>query len=898
MRASILLAASAAALLAACGQQATTSGGKEAAASAADAIPLGKLSGDATPSAYRLNLTINPDEETFSGTVDIDVDLSRELSQLWLHGEGLDMKDVYATTADGTRVPAQYEQLDVLGVSRLTFDSSLPKGAVTLHADYTAPFNTGPDGLYRAEEGGLYYAATQFESISARKAFMGFDEPKFKTPFDITVVAPTGDVVVTTTPEVSADDLGDGMTRHVFKQTKPLPTYLLSFLVGPYDVNEWTPIPPNDVRKTPLPLRGFAAKGKGARMDYALKNTADIIRLEEEYFATPYPYAKLDLGAPPKFFGGAMENAGNVLYHEYLMLLDENSSLNQRRVYETVHAHELAHQWFGDYVTPAWWDDIWLNEAFASWMENKIAQAAWPEGQFSRTTLQGGLGAMGADSLANARQIRNPVATNAEIDDSFDGITYEKGAAVLAMFESYLGVDKFREGVRTHMKRFAYGTATADDFMKSLADGSGEPDVVPAFRSFIDQPGVPLVEASLDCDGAPTLKLKQSRYAPLGSTIDTHQTWSIPMCAAYGDGEKTGETCGMITTAQAEMPLNVDTCPAYVVPNGDGSGYFRFSLDEAGWAALAKVGARLTPEQALVYADSLKAALYAGAASADAALDGFTALSRHDAWDVVSTAANRFENLDDLLPDEAARDQLKKLTGETFAPVLAGLGDADDPQSSLQRTSLLRLMAIVAEDPSIRADMLTKARAYVGMNGAPDPSAIAPDVLDTVLSVGVQEDGEPFFDKLLAMVRASGDPALRGDGIGALARTEDTALTVRLLDTLLEPEFPATELNQGLRRQLVRDATQDVAWDWLQQNFDKFVERNGGIFATRGIVAVGGSFCSADKKAEYEKMILDHKDQLPGYERTFAQSLEAIDLCMAIRKDKGEELASAIAARL
>lgn len=886
----------AAACLAACSQKSEAP--KAQAEAADDPVPVGMLSDDVRPLACRLDLVINPDEETFHGVVEIDVETARDLSRIWLHGDRLNVESFYATLSDGSTVNAAYEQKDVTGVARLTFERALPKGALTLHGEYSASFATSPAGLYRAEEGGLYYAASQFESISARSLFPGFDEPLFKTPYDISVTAKSSDVVVTIAPEVSAETVDSGMVRHVFKTTKPVPSYLLAFAVGPYDVNEWTALPPNDVRARPLPLRGIAARGKGGRMDYALENTAGIVQLLEDYFDTPFPYDKLDLVAPPDFFGGAMENVGAIFYNEFLMMMDENSALSQRRSYETVHAHELAHQWFGDYVTPAWWDDIWLNESFASWMEYKIARAHWPEGQFDRNTLRDGLEAMSQDSLINARQIRNPVETNASIDDSFDGVTYEKGGAVLAMFESYLGEEAFREGIRTHMQRFPHGTATVDDFMKSMADGSGRPEVIPAFRSFISQPGVPLLAAQLDCDGAPVLKLHQSRYAPLGSKIDTDAAWKIPACVAYGTDSGGGQTCSLIDAPDFSLALPSGQCPAYVVPNGDGSGYFRFALDEAGWKALAEAGEKLTPEQALAYADSLDAAFRAGAASSDVLLDGFTALSRHAAWDVVSSVADKLELLTEIAPDDEALSNMQALAGKIMGPVYAALGDSDDAQSQLLRTSLARFMAVVAIDPETRSGMLGAARAYVGLDGDRDETAIDPDLVETVLSVGVQEDGAPFFDALLALVRGSDDPALRGDGIGALARTEDPALTVRLLDAVIAEEFSANEMNRAVFRQISRPKTRDVAWAWVKGHYPALYERNAGLFGGRTMVAYGGNFCSEEAEADYKAYVLGHKDDLPGYERSFAQITESIELCTALKTAKGAELAAAAAARL
>ena len=300
-----------------------------------------------------------------------------------------------------------------------------------------------------------------------------------------------------------------------------------------------------------------------------------------------------------------MENAGAITYDEDLILVGDAPPVQQRRVYLNVHAHELAHMWFGDLVTPDWWTDIWLNESFASWMANKVAQQLWPAGEFDRATVSDALGVMALDSLASTRRVREPVLRNEEIDGSFDSISYEKGAGVLAMFESYIGEEAFRAGVRTHLERFAHSVADADQFVESLAQGSGRREIVESFRSFVDQPGVPVVEARLDCAaGAPRIELRQRRYAPLGSAIDAEaQQWQIPVCVAYDEADRPGRVCAMLSERSTTIDLDIDSCPTAIHPNSRGAGYYRFTLDEPGWTALLGRASALEPAEALTLVD-------------------------------------------------------------------------------------------------------------------------------------------------------------------------------------------------------------------------------------------------------------------------------------------------------
>lgn len=463
-------------------------------------VPVARLGGTVEPVRYGIELRIDPSAERFSGVTTIDVVVQEPLDSFWLHGKDLDVSEVYLTDGDSQRVAANYEERHPSGVALVSLERPIAAGPATLHFTHSAAFNKGANALYKVVRGQDAYAATQFQAIAARQVFPGFDEPGFKVPFDLAVIAPPDDVVITTTPETSNATTEDGFVRHEFATTRPLPTYLLAFAVGPYDLVDYGSIPPNAVRKRALPLRAIAAKGLGDRLEYALKHTDGLLTELEEYFGIPYPYQKLDLIAAPESFGGAMENVGAILYDEFLLLMDEESPLFQRRLYTAVHSHELAHMWFGNLVTPTWWNDIWLNESFASWVQYKAAQRYWPEGEFDRELLAGALGAMANDSLASAREIREPIDHNDKIDSAFDGITYQKGAGVLAMLERYVGEEQFKAGVREHMQRHSDGTATAEDFIASLAEGTERVEIEAAFKSFIAQPGVPLLSVQLVCE--------------------------------------------------------------------------------------------------------------------------------------------------------------------------------------------------------------------------------------------------------------------------------------------------------------------------------------------------------------------------------------------------------------
>jgi alanyl aminopeptidase len=860
-----------------------------------EAPPRGPLDRTVAPVHYRIELSIDPSRDEFAGSIDIDVTLAEPRAAIWLHGKNLKVAEAYATDSRSRRVAATYSEKLDSGVALVSLAETLPAGPARLHFTYSAPFNTSTNALFKVVRGEHAYALTQFQAIAARQAFPGFDEPRFKVPFDLAIVARRDDIAVATTPETARQDLGNDRVRHVFQTTRPLPTYLIAFAVGPYDVADIGAIPPNPVRARPLALRGIAANGQGKRMRYALENTSGLLSALEEYFGTPYPYEKLDLIAVPESFGGAMENVAAITFDEYFLLMDAGSPVDQRRAFASLHAHELSHMWFGNLVTPRWWNDIWLNESFATWMEYKASQAHWPEGEFDRELLKGALGAMASDSLAAARAIRQPIDDNDQIMGAFDAITYEKGGGVLAMLERFVGEREFREGVRLHLRRHEDGTATAEDFIESIMAGSRRADIQRAFQSFISQPGVPLVSVRLDCadDEHPRLELDQGRYAPLGSAIrPLASQWQIPFCVSWQEGGGRASQCTLLAERSQTLRLETTSCPVALLPNADGAGYYRFALDEPGWRQLIAAAPRLNPEEALVSGDALDAAFRAGVVPAPLYLSGLKTLVGHEAWDVAQAATDRLEAISDIFAPEEL-PTVESAFRAIVAPRYARLAGSTEAGPALLRKSLQRFLIVIAKDPAMRATLAAQAARVVGLDGEPDATAADAAELETVLSVGVQERGEPLFDKLFRQATASEDPLFREAAIGALARAEDPVLVRKLQAAVLAREFKGIEMPQVVFRQMSRPATTEATYTWLRQNAAELIAMVPEAFRSSIVPYFGSKFCSTARANEWRAFITAHADALPGYERGLDQTTESIRLCAALRAARGGELLAA-----
>ncbi len=862
--------------------------------------PLGRLSANVTPQHYTLELTLIPDADHYKGSVSIDVTIDQPVQYIWLHGQNLSVTAASFESGDQT-LEVSYQQVHDSGVAKVSLPQPV-SGNGRLHLQYSAPFSTSLDAIYKVKESGNAYLFSQMEAISARMALPCFDEPRFKTPFDVSVIAPENLNVITNTPETGSVPVTEGLTRHNFATTKPLPTYLLAFAVGDFDIVEWDPIPPSALRNRPLPLRGVAVKGKGEKLRYALENTRPIVEALENYFGVAYPYAKLDILAAPDFAFGAMENAGAIVYREQLLLLDENAPLTQKRNYGVVHAHELAHQWFGNLVTPKWWNDIWLNEAFATWMSYKAVQEWNPQFEYSRELLAIAQQAMSVDARASARQIRQPIVSNDDIMNAFDSITYRKGGGVLQMFESFLGRDDFRKGVQLHMQRFGFAAADVHDFMQSLAEGSGNADLIAAFESFLFQPGVAMLELTQTCEGEQArIDVRQFRYVPLGVVSGKPQQWQVPLC--YKTDRK--QACTLVTDAQQQLTL--DHCPAYLMPNNNAAGYYHWNLDDANWRALLTHADALGAGEKISLVHNFQAAFRAGGLQPETLLRAFEVVANDDKWDVVTAPIGDLANLRHILLNDKPTQNYKAFVTALYQPHYQRLGlwpntEADKRDSigtALMRQKVVDALALEARDKDVRAQLQAMALAYLGYaqnSGADElhPQAANADLLPTALAVAVEESDAKFGEQLLSRALQSTDAIFRDNALGALVQSKDKKLSRHLVDELLLAENVRSNEAQRLIYLLMHNPnTQDYTWQWLKNNIDPFLKRFSS-FSVNRVVSIAGYFCDPDSRSDVETFYKSVETKIAGAPRALAETLEVIDQCIALRATQTDVFTQAL----
>lgn len=877
-------------------------------AAAPASVPTGQLPDWATPEAYDISLRADPAAEAFSGRAIIRVQTAKATDSLWLNARGLDVTRATVVDAQGRAQTADFDIVDnKAGVARLHWGKPLPAQTLTLRFIYSAPLNTHLRGFYKVDYQGRAYAMTQMEATSARLAFPSFDEPRFKTPFTLHLTVPGDDEAIANTPVARHTTRDNGWQQIDFAPTPPLPTYLLAFAVGPWDIVNGALLPATPQRDHTVPLRGIAAQGRGNELHQALAQTPDIITALEDYYDYGYPFAKLDVLAAPDFAAGAMENVGLVTFRDWYMLLTPDSPASSRRGSFEVEAHELAHQWTGDTVTMRWWNDLWLNESFATWMQQKITHRLHPEYHARLDRITGAERAMQDDSLTTARRIRQPIARFGDIGNAFDGITYAKGAAVLGMFEAFVGDDVFRRGMRTYIKAHEFGTATADDLVAAIARAADRgPAFKTAFASFLNQSGVPYVSTRIDhVDGRTVLDVSQQRYLPIGSNGDAKRRWGLPLCVRYPlAAGGTHTRCQLIDKTKGQVVLpGAAAHPAWVMPNANGDGYYRFALDEQSFAALSAHLDALNDGEKLAFADAVDAAYQQNQLHAAALLATMHALADD------KTPAVALAPIESVLwlwnhaaPERSQRQYLRDAASHAYLGRLQALGyrrqagesaDAATLRSALATFLGVRLGVKPVADALAKQGDAVLAPALANDKAAPNFDAADPDLLPDALTLAVRRGGAPAVDALFSALATNGDANQRNAMITALARIDTPALRTRVRNFALTDDIKVGEmvslLSDGGRHSADQRSAEALSsmWPWFIKHFDAITARTGP-FSGSGLPALASAGACSDKAADRVQAFFEPKqDELTGLRRDLAQTVESIRLCAALAAHQG-----------
>jgi len=844
--------------------------------------PAVRLDGAVQPKRYSIELTIAPDRDTFSGSADIVIKAGHPADFFWINASALEFKTATLNGAAVTVVPGN---ANFTGLSLATPFS----GEGKLHIEYSGKVSRNSSaGLFQLKDGAEWYVYSQFEPTDARRAFPCFDEPGFKVPWQLRLHVPKDQLAFSNTPVLSETPEAGGQKLVVFKETPPLSSYLVALAVGHFDA-----VDAGRVGKTPL--RIIAPRGHSGEAAYAKATIAPLLKILETYFGIPYPYEKLDSIAMP-IGSFAMENAGLITYGTSALLSKPDAdTLERQRGFAAVAAHEMAHQWFGDLVTTAWWDDIWLNEAFATWMELKTVRQWKPDWHMEIEELETRLRATSEDSLISARQIRQPILSNSDMANAFDDITYQKGAAVIRMFERWLGEAKFRKGVQAYLQEHKWGTANAADFTVAIGKAAGT-DVTPAFNTFLDQPGVPEVAMKLDCAAKPKLVLSQKRSLPLGSPAPSKQTWQFPVCVAYDANGEVKEGCGLLTDPRMEMGLvDAKGCPAWVMGNNSETGYYRVNYDQDLLDKLFQNGVlHLTvAEQAGALGD-MRQLVRTGEVSPAAALALVPRFAGHQERSLARQAIGTAELVRGRAVPADLEPKANEFIRQTFGARARelgwspGTGETEDRQ--LLREELVPFVAEAGEDPTLIAQAQAMAKTWIDRR-----TGIAPSMLSPVLAVAAEHGDSAFFDQLLLAVRQEQSSRQRAILYRALGKFRNPDLAYRGLDLLLRPGFDMREaLGPLLFGPLAYPETRELPFLFVKKNLNALLSRLpreiGGDFAA-SLPETGKAFCDAGHRDQLNSFFADRVKQYSGGERILAQTLESIDQCIAQSKALGPEYA-------
>jgi puromycin-sensitive aminopeptidase len=829
-----------------------------------------RLSTQIRPSAYDAEVRVEPAARRFAGRIRIALTLARPAEELVLHAAELDIEEVALSAGGRERTPVEQRLVPASETLVVRFAEPVPAGEAVLAISWRGSISSGLRGMYLAGPG---LAATQFEAADARRVFPCFDEPAFKARWKLAVEGPRDVAILSNGKPVAEEDRG-ATRRVVFAETPPLPTYLVALVVGKVEA-----LPAVGSRS--IPVRTWATPEKVALTGFGQDVAVEVLPRLEDYFGVPYAFGKLDQVGLPEFEAGAMENAGLITYREVALLLDPaTASLAQKKRVAEVVTHELSHQWFGNWVTMAWWDDLWLNEAFATWMAFKTVDAWNPGWRVWLEFDQGKAGALQLDALRSTHPIRAEVRTVADAGEAFDLITYEKGGAVLRMIEGYLGEERFREGIRLYMRRHAMGNTVADDLWGALAEASREP-VVELANAWIGKPGFPLISASRR---GRTLHLEQRRFFsdPADAAAAGQDAWPVPLVLKLGRGGSVREQRVLLRARTAEVELEEDADFLYL--NAGATGFYRAALDAAGLLALRANLAALAPAERIQLLSDEWALVRAGTRDVGEFLDLCTAFQGESDHAVLDELVSRLSVVEHRLVSDEDRPALQRRVASLFRPQLEATGwDADPAEKDavrLRRAAALRALGLVARDPGVIGQAKERLDRWLGG----DRAALEPNLHDLAVAMTARGGDRARFGSFLELFRKETDPTFRRRYLLALAAFEDPALAADAIEMLYAQDgVPLQDSAFYLGALLANRVAREPAWARLRQAWEPVYSRiKGAPMLIRRVVEAMSALVERRHLEEAEAFLAAHP--LEEARQAIAQTLERLRQEVGLRE--------------
>jgi puromycin-sensitive aminopeptidase len=828
------------------------------------------------PLRYAIDLNATPKKKSFSGVVTIDLKLLEASKDIVLNARGLKVQKAVVAPRSGKKQLGKVRADRTRECVEVKFAQPIAKGNATLTLTYTGTLDAAMHGLYLAKDGGLRALVSQCEATDARAIFPCFDEPEFKASLEWTVRTDPG-LTVVTNGVLARVAKSKGQAVHVFKKTRAVSSYLAAVTIGPYETSA-------AFKVSATSCRVLSGPGKIEQTRFAQQVTRFVLPWYEEYFAQRYHYQKLDQVAVPGFDAGAMENIGAIFYRQSRLLMqpDATSWASEKSIAEVI-AHEIAHQWFGNRVTMKWWDDLWLNEAFATWVSYKAIDAWRPDWRMWDDYQDEKESALVADALESTHAIYTPVRSPAEATELFDVITYSKGGAVLRMAEQFLGAQVFRNGIRRYMDAYKDANAAGADLWRKLEEASGEP-VLAIMESWTQQPGFPLLRVSHD---AGTLRLSQQRFFSNPEVSATKkQQWAMPIVIRYGqDGEVKEHRLVLRDEATS---VSLGECD-WICANAGSVGFYRTAYTPHLLAGLLANLNALSPAERMGLLEDQWALVMAAQSPINAFMETLSAFHREEDYAVVGAMAARLRSLHERLVSNADRPALAALASRLFAQQLHNLGwvparDETQP-TAVRRAEVVSVLGNVARD----ANVLEQCERLAERERA-QPSAVEANLAGVVVPLAALRGDAARLDAHVAVFlerqKQNAAPEAQQRYLGSLALFIAPGLCSRVLALCLDGTVPQEQLRAVVVPLLGRRETQRETWAFLQKHWAEIGPRVGAMGISRLVEATGA--LPPELHGEVEAFFTAHP--VPEAKRALQKALEAMTLRRALMAREGARL--------
>ena len=841
-----------------------------------------RLPRSVVPERYELEITPDLGAALFSGRESVSLQITEPVRELVLNAAELEISSAVLVGGDGTSLPASVSLDAEEERAVLTLGREVPPGSWRLDVEFSGTINDKLRGFYRstfrdADDREQVIATTQFEATDARRAFPCWDEPDRKAVFAVTLVVEEGLAAFSNTTEI-ARERRDGKVVVRFADTMRMSTYLVAFVVGPLEATRAVDV-------DGVPLRVVHAPGKGDMTGFGLEIGAHALRFFSEWFGIPYPGDKLDLIALPDFAFGAMENLGAVTFRESLLLLDRQaaSQVELERVADVV-SHEIAHMWFGDLVTMSWWNGLWLNEAFATFMEMLSVDAFRPDWDRWVTFGLTRGAALATDGLRSTRPIEFPVARPEEAEGMFDVLTYQKGAGVLRMLERYLGPDAFREGIRHYLRAHMHANAETTDLWDAIEEATGEPARA-TMDTWIFQEGYPLITVDSSDDG---ITVSQERFVYSAGPAGAHR-WSVPVLLRVGHNGSVSEHRLLLRDGSAALPLGGR--PDWVVANAGGHGFYRVRYTPELSAALRTDLGRLDALEVFGLVSDIWAAVLSGAGPVSE-LARLVRLLRGDedpaTWTVAVGALDLLHRVADDNGRDAVRAYVRDVVGQAFSRLgwSAAPGEAD--KVGTLRATLAQALGTIGADPDVRERAVELHEKVLS-----DRTAVDPDLVGAIVSTIAFWGGPAEYEVFLDRFRNPGTPQEEVRYLYALGAFQHEELVRRSLDMALD-EVRTQNAPFLISILLANRVGGPLAWRFIVDNWDRLLERlpqNSIVRALDGLTTLATTAYAREIRAFFDE------HPIRSGQRTLDQILERLDVNTAMANRERARVADELGTR-